>query len=162
MNTSDSVSYRIKMINEAVEIINESPYQGNSTGGYRKALLAHNFNYLGDKTVATKRPHPHNEWLLWMVQWGIWGLLAFILLFGYTTFYFIKNFSWKHGGNNSISFYSLLGILINVIFIISGGCEAIFFRTTPQSVYLLGLCMCIANIENHKHYHKQKQRALSI
>lgn len=156
--SSDSVSYRIKMLKECFILSKKSDNMGVSTGSYRKALLDHRFNYLDDKAVSTKYPHPHNEWVLWMVQWGVFGLLAFILLFGYTTFYFIKNFSRKYWSNTLTNFYSFFGILINVIFIISGGCESIFFRTIPQSVYLLGLCMCVANIESNKRPHKRKQR----
>ena len=138
------------MINESIELISEKPLFGFSTGGYKNALIEHSKDYLGAKNVTPKYPHPHNEWLLWMVQWGIFGLLAFILFFVSTFLYFIKNFSCKNYFNNPITFYSFWGILLNIIFIISGGCEAIFFRTLPQSVYLRGLCICIANIETHK------------
>ena len=139
------------MIKQCVTLIAEKSL-GIGSGEYRQALNVKQWKYYGDDknaVVIKKFPHPHNEWLLWMVQWGIFGGIALVLWFGYVFYYFIRNFSIMNFYSGKTE-YSFLGILLNVVYIISGGCESIFFRTLSQTVYVLGVCLCIAQIEVFK------------
>lgn len=151
MKTS-SVRWRIKMIKEGQDIVKNNKIYGVGTGGYRKELVNRDLDYLGSKDVSIpKNPHPHNEWLLWLIQWGIFGFIGLVVWFGYNFIYFTMGFRLKAFEKPEMG-HRMFGILLNVIFIVSGGCEAIFFRTVPLSVYLMVLGGCIAKVNVlHKH-----------
>ena len=142
---SSSVFWRVKMTKESVKIIKDHLLFGSGTGGYRQELIKNNFDFLGKEASIHKKPHPHNEWLLWLIQWGVWGLLGLILWFGYNFIYFLRGFRIKLLEKTEMV-YRLLGICLTVGIIVAGGCDSVFASTVLQSFYLLVLCACISKV----------------
>lgn len=147
---TSSVSERLSMIQNCFTLIKEKPVFGYGTGSFGHELKQHGMTYIGyDFSNERKNPiivriaHPHNEWLLWLVQWGSLGFIAGCWWFGWLLWYLIKN-------RKVDDCLVMHGVALNVIFITGAYCEALFFTTIPQSVYLMALCACIGSIELKK------------
>lgn len=154
INNFASVSYRKQMINDGFKLIKERPIYGYGTGSFGYELQQHKMMYLGhdfsdlniNKRIV-RVAHPHNEWLLWLIQWGSLGFIAGLLWFGWILIYLIKN--------RKIDFVLIMhGTYLNLLFIMAACCEALFFTTIPQSFYLMALCACIGSIERKKFKYK--------
>ena len=85
----------------------------------------------------------HHEWLLWMIEFGVFGALLLILWFGWVARYLWKNRRYS-------PFYASYGGIFQVIFLFSGCCDGMLHPIGVQSVYVLGTCSCIAMIEREK------------
>lgn len=135
---------RMDMLEQALSFIQESPWIGTGTGSYGTLLMQHGLPYVAYYITSgfERNAHSHNEWDLWMIQWGMLGFIAFFIWFGTLARYFFKE--------RRCTFYASFGGILQLIFFIGGVGEAIFFVTVPQSIYLLGTCLCIAMIEHTK------------
>ena len=150
LTKTTSISERIQMMKSCFTLIQEKPMFGHGTGSFGYELKQHGMTYMGynfsnkkANPMVVRTAHPHNEWLFWLVQWGSLGFIAGCWWFGWILFYLIKN--------RKVDFCLFMqGICLNIIFIMSGCCEAIFFTTIPQSFYLMALCACIGAIEQRK------------
>lgn len=137
-------SYRILMLKQAAVLIKDSPWLGVGTGNYPKALAEHDFSHLGATgNNINLHAHPHNEWVMFIVLWGVFGLAGLIGLWGYLIRYFIKQIQ----GNNFVNendFYTGFALAIIVIYLVSGCCEAVFFMTLPQSAFSFWIALCFS------------------
>lgn len=147
---TSSVSERLSMAQNCFTLIKEKPVFGHGTGSFGYELQQHKMIYIGYNFSDVKKSqriiriaHPHNEWLLWLVQWGSLGFIAGCWWFGWLLWYLIKN-------RKVDDCLVMHGVVLNVIFITGACCEALFFTTIPQSVYLMALCACIGSIELKK------------
>lgn len=148
---TSSVSERLSMAQNCFILIKEKPVFGHGTGSFGYELQQHKMNYISEVKVsqrAIRIAHPHNEWLLWLVQWGSLGFIAGCRWFGWLLWYLIKN-------RKVDDCLVMHGVTLNVIFITGACCEALFLTTIPQSVYLIALCACIGSIELKKFKAKQ-------
>lgn len=155
LTKTNSVSERMRMIQNCFILTKEKPVFGHGTGSFGYELQRHKMIYIGydfsDVKVSQRIiriAHPHNEWLLWLVQWGSLGFIAGCWWFGWILVYLIKN-------RKVDDCLVMHGIELNVIFITGACCETLFFTTIPQSVYLMALCACIGSIELKKFKVKQ-------
>ena len=87
-------------------------------------------------------PHCHFEWLLWVLEFGICGVLLLFVWFGWCLGYFIKNRRYV--------FWANFGGVLQVVYLFSGCCEIVFHPIGTQSVYVVATCACIAMIEREK------------
>lgn len=146
-----SYSYRTLMLKQAEVLIKENPILGVGTGNYPKALAEHNFSHLratGDKI--NPHAHPHNEWVMFLILWGAFGLAGLVGLWGYIIYYFIKQIQWNNfiNGNN---FYVGFALAVAIIYLVSGCCEAVFFMTLPQSAFCFWIALCFAGEYEQQH-----------
>ena len=143
-----SYTTRITMLEQSYVLIKENPLH-ICTNSFVEGLKSHNFAHLGTVGDAIyKHAHPHNEWVLWVVQWGVWGLIAVFAFFSYILHYFSTIVRQK--GTGIQFFYATFAILLTFIYIVSGCCEAIFFQTLPQSAYIFGLTICFSHCFRYK------------
>lgn len=151
LTKTSSVSERLSMAQNCFILIKEKPVFGHGTGSFGYELQQHKMNYISNVKISQRIiriAHPHNEWLLWLVQWGSLGFIAGCWWFGWLLWYLIKN----RKVDNCLVMH---GVALNVIFISGACCEALFLTTIPQSVYLMALCACIGSIELKKFKVKQ-------
>ena len=143
INTS-SYTERIKMLKECAIFIHEHPFVGTGSGSYAVQMRKHHFDHLkGTGDAITYLAHPHNEWILFALQWGIFGVIALLSFWGYIFFYFIKRFSYKDFFS-SASFYSLFAGCLSIAYLVAGCCEPVFFIVFLQLTFLFGISTCFA------------------
>ena len=145
-----SYSQRALMLKQAKEIIKEHP-EGVSTGNYPKALAEHDFSHL-DATGNKINPHahPHNEWVMFLVLWGVFGLVGLVGVFGYIIHYFLKRIQWNNFMCEN-NFHVGFALAVVVIYLVSGCCEAVFFMTLPQSAFCFWMALCFAGEYEQQH-----------
>ena len=146
-----SYSYRILMLKQATVLIKEHPIFGVGTGGYPKALAEHKFSHLnatGNKI--NPHAHPHNEWVMFLVLWGVFGLVGLAGVFGYIIHYFLKQIQWNNFMCEN-NFYVGFALAVVVIYFVSGCCEAVFFMTLPQSAFCFWMALCFAGEYEQQH-----------
>jgi O-antigen ligase len=75
-NESSSIGTRLELYRVSVEVFRDRPVLGHGTGSFAKAFAEET-----QGRVAKPVRNPHNEYLHWMVQLGLAGLAALLLLF---------------------------------------------------------------------------------
>ncbi len=78
---------RVQIYTDSLEIIAKRPLMGHGYGSFIPTYLEHQADKLHKKNTgesyrpAYKMDHPHNEVLLWLVEGGLIGLAAMLLIF---------------------------------------------------------------------------------
>ena len=86
-----SQSERLLMYESAVAMIKDHPLCGIGVGNYQREYLEH---YVSPKATEFNHLHTHNTPLQFTIDAGVFGLSAYVFLFGY-----IICWSWRRRGN---------------------------------------------------------------
>ena len=136
---------RINMQKQCLHILKTSPFWGNGTASYGSVIKKHSLNWIswGYTPQATPRwfttVHPHNDFWHWCVQFGYIGGSLYLIFMGYFIVFFIKKMSVA-------CLPSLLGFGTLIFFGVCSQCDMMLGSSIIQSVFVLGLSICIAKI----------------
>ncbi len=95
-----SASARINMYAIALELIAEKPLTGHGIGNFLRVWGEQNSNYLQRNPDAVLPPyvtHPHNEFILWLIEGGITSFAAILIALG-AILVAIFRCGWQRGG----------------------------------------------------------------
>lgn len=69
----NSIGLRLQFYQNSLKLIGAHPLLGTGSGSF-----VHEYQKIADKKQIIATHNPHNEYLLFMVQWGLAGLLAYL------------------------------------------------------------------------------------
>ena len=128
---------RYQMIERSICLIQEHPWIGHGTNGYLQGLIDHQWTFCGMKSPdydGITRPHPHNDWLFFTVQWGLIGLIALIYWFGYALYF---------SAQCPKSMYKTMFICLNLTYMLAS-CFDVFLSSHYRITYLFLFCALAA------------------
>jgi O-antigen ligase len=126
IDTTNSIGTRIEYAENSLLLIKDNPVIGTGTGSF-----SYEYNLLAREKGLQFSDHPHNEYLLITVQWGLVGLFLFL------TFLFLL---WKSSNQLEKQYqYMAQGLVITI----AVGClfNSLWLDTTEGYIfsYLIGL-----------------------
>ncbi len=144
MDLNGSWGIRVAYWITTFDIVKEQPILGVGIGDFKdetaKVLTNQNYNYLTKETKEfMKINHPHNQYLLVLLQMGIIGIFIFLYLIYQILKLDIKEKEIKE-----------LSILFTTIFFVSCFAEPLFLKQFTISLFMLfiGLFIASSNKEN--------------
>ncbi len=146
--TSVSVKNRIIMANSAIDMIKEKPLFGHGAGGVRYFYQKYQSKLLNQNPYLSfiKTSYLHNDYLQIMTEFGIFGLVIFLLFIFYLLYVFDKNSNLL----NINEYIFSISLISGIIFIL---CESFFnfpMFILPSSVlfFVFSGMVYSANVKN--------------
>ncbi len=106
--SAESNTSRLLMWNTSINVFKEFPFTGVGTGDYDDALTEKNRSY-GNTGVAKHRYNSHNQFLNTMVQLGLVGFIALMMIF-------LTGFKKALQGKDLLLFFTLTAFFLNFLF----------------------------------------------
>jgi O-antigen ligase len=118
--SNTSIGLRIEFIYQSLKIVKEHLFFGVGVGGFGQAYAAHALD-----SGMIQSENPHNQYILFLVETGLIGLIAFIYL-NYISWYFSKHLSqfWMHSTRIVLLSYGAANLFNSFLFDFT---ESLFF-----------------------------------
>ena len=134
-----SNSERLLMWESALEMFEDNPIFGVGYGQYK---FAYQNEYISPEARERFQEHAHNNFLQMLAECGIFGAAAFIFLWGYFSYFSLKNWLKDKKIEWLLFFCVLWGFMLH------GLTEFNFETAVPSKIfwYVLGLCIAYNQI----------------
>jgi O-antigen ligase len=143
-----SIGSRFEMWQASWQIFLQHPLKGVGWGGYRQHAQLLVDEGLRNPSAASY-PHPHNQFLSAMVNGGIVGIIAVVLLFYLPARIFFRAFQ-SPGQSDEVRRMALAGLLLMVVFAIFNLSESFLERSRTVAFFIFYLAIFMAGIREDK------------
>lgn len=136
-NYNTSMGLRFVMWSEAIKIIkaDNNWIFGIGRANFMPTMIKlHSEGKVVDEIRAT--PHPHNEYLNSIVEFGIFGLVSLLLIYLFPLLFYCNKRYWQHN-DNSVKFAARSGIILSSGYTIAGIFDGYFWIVSLVNFYVL-------------------------
>jgi O-antigen ligase len=143
---NSSLGVRLDMYKASLILIEERPIFGHGLGVFReKSKELKDSGALGDNVNSDvgRRKTPHNEFFQALVERGLIGLIATILLFAVPGFIFYRAVKSR---SDDITFYGLCGLSMLVVFFVAGQTGTLFNHNLFTNFYIIMVLLFVSQI----------------
>jgi O-antigen ligase len=141
-----SLGVRLDMYKASLTLAKEKPLFGHGLGVFRvKSRELRDSGVLGDnvhRQVGVSKT-PHNEFFQALVERGLIGLIATVLLFAVPGFIFYRAVRSK---SDNITFYGLCGLSMLTVFFVAGQTGTLFNHNLFTNFYIIMVLLFVSQI----------------
>jgi O-antigen ligase len=143
---NSSLGVRLDMYKASLILIEERPIFGHGLGVFReKSKELKDSGALGNNINSDvgRRKTPHNEFFQALVERGLIGLIATVLLFAVPGFIFYRAVKSR---SDNITFYGLCGLSMLTVFFVAGQTGTLFNHNLFTNFYIIMVLLFVSQI----------------
>lgn len=140
-NRTSSVGIRLEMYESGIQAFKEKPFFGH--GYLRGTKEVSRYVDVSAREQVRSYVQLHNEYITTIIEKGLIGLIALLLILFIPFFVFVSNYDRS-------DIYIRLGIVTSVSFILFGAFNVSFGDTTMKAFYVFFLCILLPKFVNER------------